>query len=227
MNMEQFSLEKYLENKSRKVVTRRGNPVRIICTDRKHGEDELPIVFLEEIFNGEFLLACTKDGRGDYHYDSQYDLFFADEEEKPQSIEIPFGARDSEFIKDEYYIPEGCEARIEGNKVIIEKIQKEEELTELQKTLEEDCDCYVNLYNDGKTREELREWIKCWCHRIIDLVRKEILKDLPKLEKTKDVIDPTIPVMYTYAATNKSYVEYDGYKLCINDVFKKLPKEEL
>lgn len=54
---------------------------------------------------------------------------------------------------------------------------EEEELTELQKTLEEDCDCYVNLYNDGKTREELREWIKGWCHRIIDLVRKELEKE--------------------------------------------------
>lgn len=78
--MEQFSLEKYLENPSRKVVTRRGNPVRIICTDRKHGEDNLPIVFLEQCHNGEFLLACRKDGRGDT-YDTPYDLFFADKEE--------------------------------------------------------------------------------------------------------------------------------------------------
>lgn len=77
--MEQFSLEKYLENPSRKIVTRRGNPVRIICTDRKHGEDELPIVFLEECHNGEFLLTCRKDGRSDT-YDTPYDLFFEDEE---------------------------------------------------------------------------------------------------------------------------------------------------
>ena len=33
--MEQFSLEKYLANPSRKVVTRSGHSVRIICTDRK------------------------------------------------------------------------------------------------------------------------------------------------------------------------------------------------
>lgn len=77
--MEQFSLEKWLKENSRKVVTRRGNPVRIICTDRKHGEDELPIVFLEECLNGEFLLTCRKDGRSD-NYDTQYDLFFADKE---------------------------------------------------------------------------------------------------------------------------------------------------
>lgn len=76
--MEQFSLEKYLENTSRKVVTRRGNPVRIICTDRKHGEDESPVVFLEEIKGGEMLLTCKSDGRSDNNYDTQYDLFFAD-----------------------------------------------------------------------------------------------------------------------------------------------------
>jgi hypothetical protein len=78
--MEQFNLEEYKKNPNRKVVTRRGNPVRIICTDRKHGEDDLPIVFLEECSNGgEFLLTCRNDGSCD-NYDTQYDLFFADEE---------------------------------------------------------------------------------------------------------------------------------------------------
>lgn len=33
--MEQFSLEKYLENPNRKVVTRDGRDVRILCIDRK------------------------------------------------------------------------------------------------------------------------------------------------------------------------------------------------
>jgi hypothetical protein len=79
--MEQFSLEKWLKDKSRKICTRRGNPVRILCTDRKHGEDELPVVFLEECSNGgEFLLSCKSDGTSDEHYATQYDLFFDDEE---------------------------------------------------------------------------------------------------------------------------------------------------
>ena len=33
--MKPFNLEEYLKNPSRKVVTRDGRPVRIICTDRK------------------------------------------------------------------------------------------------------------------------------------------------------------------------------------------------
>ena len=77
--MEKFDLSLWLKDKSRKVVTRRGNPVRIICTDRKHGEDDEPIVFLEQCNKGEFLLSCRKDGRSEI-YDTPYDLFFADEE---------------------------------------------------------------------------------------------------------------------------------------------------
>lgn len=79
--MEQFNLDTWLQDKSRKVMTRRGNPVRIICADRKHGEDDLPIVFLEECSNGEeFLLTCKSNGTPDYPSATQFDLFFADEE---------------------------------------------------------------------------------------------------------------------------------------------------
>ena len=86
--MEQFNLEEYKKNSNRKVVTRRGNPVRIICTDRKHGEDDLPIVFLEKCGDGgEFLFACKSDGTADYHYATLYDLFFADEEEELTEFE--------------------------------------------------------------------------------------------------------------------------------------------
>jgi hypothetical protein len=107
--MEQFSLEKYLENPSRKVVTRRGNPVRIICTDRKHGEDTLPIVFLEESPDGigEFLLSCRANGTCD-NYDTPYDIFFADEKkeeltefEKQLGVYIYFPKLSCEFNEEE------------------------------------------------------------------------------------------------------------------------------
>lgn len=41
--------------------------------------------------------------------------------------EIPFGAKDSELYKFEYAIPEGMEAIIDGNKVIIRKKESEDE----------------------------------------------------------------------------------------------------
>ena len=49
--MEQFSLEKYLANPSRKVVTRNGRNVRIICTDRR--DLNFPIVTLIENFKSQ------------------------------------------------------------------------------------------------------------------------------------------------------------------------------
>lgn len=203
--MQKFDLSLWLQDKIRKVVTRDGRPVRIICTDRKAKSGNIVGLVSEDEAS---IYVWNNNGKHIVSEDLDNDLFFADEGK---------------------------------------------ELTELQKTLEEDCDCYVNLYNDGKTREELREWIKGWCPRIIDLARKElqpefdkemdkmlaetdkvvyqkgqqdVLKSLPKLEKTKDCIDPTIPIMYTLAASMKSYVEYNGYKVCINELFESLPKEE-
>jgi len=176
--MEQFSLDKWLQNKNRKVVTRRKNPVRIICWDRKHGGDDLPIVFLEKSNGGEFLSTCKSNGREGI-FDTPYDLFFADEEEKLQSIEIPFGAKDSEFIKDEYYIPEGCEARIEGNKVIIEKIQKKE-VSEFEIGLLDFADDWELVEVDS---EKMDAVIHKHSQILLSLAKKEILKDLPKWKK--------------------------------------------
>lgn len=44
--MKQFSLEEYLKNPSRQVVTRNGRPVRILCTDRRDKENGFVVVGL-------------------------------------------------------------------------------------------------------------------------------------------------------------------------------------
>ena len=76
--MEQFNLEKYLENPSRKVVTRDGKSVRIICTDRR--DLNFPIVALiEKDSGGEVIYAHTKDGIYCNTCPTTYDLFFAPE----------------------------------------------------------------------------------------------------------------------------------------------------
>lgn len=46
-NMKEFSLEEYLKNPDREVVTRYGHKVRIICTDKKN-HDSHPIIALVE-----------------------------------------------------------------------------------------------------------------------------------------------------------------------------------
>lgn len=77
--MKEFSLEEYLENPERKVVTRDGRKVtRILCTDAK---GNYPIVALVESRNSieEQAFSYTNNGK---HLDgtiSQCDLFFASE----------------------------------------------------------------------------------------------------------------------------------------------------
>ena len=77
--MKQFNLEKYLANPSRKVVTRNGRNVRIVCTDMKY--KDYPILALEEIpdDNSEYVYAFTKDGNYEIDDLSIHDLFFAPE----------------------------------------------------------------------------------------------------------------------------------------------------
>ena len=76
--MKQFNLEEYLKNPSRKVVTRDGSKVRILCTDKK---GDCPIVALVTRCDGvdEETVTYTKNGK--FFKDTSYncDLFFAPE----------------------------------------------------------------------------------------------------------------------------------------------------
>ena len=77
--MKQFNIEEYLKNPSRKVVTRDGRNVRIICTDRR--DLNFPIIALIENISGGGEKACsyTKDGRHYTDCSDIFDLFFAPE----------------------------------------------------------------------------------------------------------------------------------------------------
>ena len=76
--MEQFSLEKYLANPSRKLVTRDGRNARIICTDRR--DLNYPIIALIETGSGEeSVYSHTKDGKHCTDCADIFDLFFAPE----------------------------------------------------------------------------------------------------------------------------------------------------
>ena len=77
--MEKFNLEKYLANPSRKVVTRDGRNVRIVCTDRDI--NNFPIVALIQLYNDsdEEVFTYTKDGKRRVDESTRHDLFFATE----------------------------------------------------------------------------------------------------------------------------------------------------
>ena len=74
--MKQFSLEEYLKNPSRKVVTRDGKAVKIHCTNCTGDQ---PVI--AQVKDWEYSAPFTKEGK---YYNSKvinshYDLFFAPE----------------------------------------------------------------------------------------------------------------------------------------------------
>ena len=76
--MEQFSLDEYLKHPCRKIVTRNGRNVRILCTDRNH--PTRPIIALVQIDKCEEMYGCyTKYGSWVDCASSPNDLFFAPE----------------------------------------------------------------------------------------------------------------------------------------------------
>ena len=77
--MEQFSVDKYLENPNRKVVTRDRRSARIICTNRL--DDNYPVLALVTEGCAEQCYSYTTFGKFDEHQniDCELDLFFAPE----------------------------------------------------------------------------------------------------------------------------------------------------
>lgn len=77
--MEQFSLEEYLANPNRKVVTRDGRSARIICTNRL-GEN-YPVIALVNDKDYEMCYSYTEFGKfgGHQNQECELDIFFAPE----------------------------------------------------------------------------------------------------------------------------------------------------
>lgn len=76
--MKKFSLEEYIKNPNRKIVTRDGKSVRIICTDKR--KSVYPIIALCLTDDGsERLSSYLPNGKEYLNSDSYRDLFFAPE----------------------------------------------------------------------------------------------------------------------------------------------------
>ena len=75
--MKAFSLEEYLKNPSKKVVTREGKTIkRILCTDAR---GSYPVVALVDCGDYDSAFSYTKDGKHIEYKSSSSDLFFAPE----------------------------------------------------------------------------------------------------------------------------------------------------
>lgn len=78
--MQQFDLDTWLKNKSRKIVTRDGRPVRIVCWDVKSISPIIGII--QDRLGGEFARNYALNGRYSPQNETEYDLFFVDEEDE-------------------------------------------------------------------------------------------------------------------------------------------------
>ena len=152
--MEHFSLEKWLQDKSRKVVTRDGRSVRIVCTDSPILHH--PIVGFVECD----LFTWTDDGKVIYgdKCENKNDLFFAEDKEELTEFE-------KAIYIDICTIVTACNGNVYGDKElkpIVKGIAKE--LLDL-------------------ARKELEKEIgdKCWEAYLKG--EEETLKDLPKWKK--------------------------------------------
>ena len=75
--MKAFNLEEYLKNPKRKVVTKDGRNVRIVCTDVK--SELYPVLALVDNWGEEICNSYTKEGRFLPGNEAHRDLFFAPE----------------------------------------------------------------------------------------------------------------------------------------------------
>ena len=73
--MKEFNLNEYLKDPSKKVVTRDGREVRIICTDAKGDEPIIALVY-NNIRDEENVYTYNRDGYCYNNNDSYLDLLF-------------------------------------------------------------------------------------------------------------------------------------------------------
>lgn len=76
--MKQFDLDKYLKNPNRKVVTRDGKDVRIVCTDMIGTSYPILAICRVDVTH-DCYYSYTLNGKHNLGVDSRLDLFFVPE----------------------------------------------------------------------------------------------------------------------------------------------------
>ena len=97
--MKKFSLNEYLKNPDRKIVTRDGHNARIISTDRKSPTGH-NIVVLLDYGSEEISTTCNNNGETEFcsPFQSKGDLFFAPIK-KEGWVNIYLDAENSSYVE--------------------------------------------------------------------------------------------------------------------------------
>ena len=111
--MKEFNLNEYLKDPSKKVVTRDGRAVRIICTDAKGDETIIALVY-NKIRNEENVYTYNRDGCFYNNNNSCLDLFF-DINKREGWVNI-FKDEDLPFINGDIYKNEKDAKEVIGDK---------------------------------------------------------------------------------------------------------------
>ena len=218
--MQPFNLDKWLQDKSRKVATRDGRPVRIVCWDLP-GEYKI-LAIIDEKPDGSYTVLNKKcDGTGEVKYS---DLFFADEEEELTEFEntmVSFAHAmfdhlldvtkeiDIKGWKDKLLDIARKELEKENSEFKPKFTYNEKDYSKLANKLIEFRNntplCSVS-YRDGEGRKVILHYEK----EILDLARKEVEKEITKEVEQK--------------AINHTYAYQNGYENGKYDALKDLPK---
>lgn len=170
MSKKQFTLDSWLKDKSQKVVTRCGFPVRIVCTDVKR--KDYPILALVERDDQEEYQSFTKDGRFSLYnpLHDNFDLFIVtDEVSEDEKIKkrITLCLEEcvhSDVIRD--YEKDECIAWLEKQGQVKESTISQHE----NRTCEENGNSLT--YEDEKVRKEIINYFRCQSEE--EPTRKEI-----------------------------------------------------
>ena len=124
--MKPFSINEYLENPNREVVTREGKPVRILCTDLD--DNDYPVA---AAIRNRHTDKFTADGLFELRKKTKYDLFFGREKREGWALIYKGTAHSASHISTEIYATKESAERVweanPGMQCSVIKIEWEEE----------------------------------------------------------------------------------------------------
>jgi len=241
--MEQFNLDIWLKDRSRKVVTRDGRPVRIVCWDCKN-EQPIIALTLEPKLGIEIPRMYSSNGVYHSRIESSCDLFFADEKKTNKILDELKSYLENtpkEQVEKDWKEIQGWYAQHFTNK----KHNEKEKLTEFEKEMQEYYfpeldDFELKRFAKGildLARKELEKnyYTKVLDDRMVfkaelhstdlqtayDMGKQDALKDFPKWKKCVGSTGPFIDDF-----RGEDYLYLKDYVIKVSELFEKLPKEE-
>lgn len=226
---QKFNLDEWLKNIERRVVTREGKPVKIICWDSPN--QVKPIVgFVEGNSNPIMWDAFGYFKNG--HIDSDLDLFFAEDNGFPYKlksyIENTEKQSPTDKILDELksYLENNTREQVEKdwgeiqdwyNERLSQK-KEEESLSEFEKAISELTQKVT--YNGNVLPIED---IKGYSRSLLKLATRELLPKWKRVENATGFTTPYVDRMVNLIIPDK---EGKGYYIPMKDLIEKLPREE-